>query len=174
MPYLRQRVQIWVLGLGMLLAFQAAGWYLSWGILMLDAKMAVSQKLSRPETVREQLTVSTADLSRLWVGKREIRRNGRLYDVCSQHPQGDSVRLEIFHDTREEAILATLFALFVAEENSGKVHYDWLCHLLEATYLLPVLPVLPQRQTRYLPADFSYWLLRAQHDPAQTAPPPKS
>ncbi|MEO6037460.1 MAG: hypothetical protein ABIQ93_03535, partial [Saprospiraceae bacterium] len=149
MLYLRQLSKTWVFGLGALLAFQVWGWYLSFGILMLDAKMAARQMLAQPSAPCQQVTIAAADLARMWVGDREIRLAGALCDVGRQLSQGDSVRLEIYHDIQEETLLVKLYALLSTEEDAAKSHHLWLCQLLVSAYLLPVLPMLPAWRLKY-------------------------
>ncbi len=174
MLHLRPFKNAWVFGLGLLLAFQAAGWYMSWSILMLDAKITATKTLAQPLEPVRQCTIAVQDLKHLWVGKREIRYGGRLYDVRRQVVQGDSVRLEIYHDAHEEALLRQLSQLLATGKDDVKFHFQWLSQLLVASYLLPVLPDLPVLPGEYVPCTgFSYQLICAQQEPAQQGPPPK-
>ncbi|MEO6759009.1 MAG: hypothetical protein ABIO24_06105 [Saprospiraceae bacterium] len=161
-------------GLGALLAFQAVGWYLSWGILMLEAKKTAWQEGSPGLEQQVEITLAATDLARLWVGEREIRLDGALCDVFQQVQCGDSVQLEIYHDRPEEALFDTLFALLNTQKDAGRTYYGWLCQLLDAAYLLPQIPILPQRADGYLSGKFFYHLRCAQSSPAHSGPPPKS
>lgn len=162
-----------VIFLGTLLAFQAAGWYFFWGTLTVEAKISAERTFSSPQSPLQHLTISAHDLARQWVGKREIRWEGRLYDVLRQRPQGDSVRLEVYHDQREEALFRTLHSLLAAKQPTTTPLRSWLLHWVGGVYLLPLLPVLPQPPKSYVAVHFRYQLLAAQYWPAQLHPPPK-
>ncbi|HRI59333.1 MAG TPA: hypothetical protein PK228_06410, partial [Saprospiraceae bacterium] len=99
------------IALATLLLFQSAGWFLTCGILQLEAKISAHIALNRRETPLQSVTLSRQELSKIRVGKKEIRYEGRLYDIKSRQAAGDSVALTLYHDTHEEAALDMLGSL---------------------------------------------------------------
>ncbi len=164
----------WVFILGLLLAFQAAGWYLFWSVLVMDAKTSARQTYVSPQTNLQHLTIAASDLSRRWVDKKEIRLDGRLYDVVGQRSQGDSVYLEVYHDRQEEALFHILHHLVSGQQATTTPLRSWLLHWLGGVYLLPRLLGLPRRPAMEpAAAHFSCRLLPDQYRPVQPGPPPK-
>lgn len=169
----RHRKFLWVVTLGILLAFQATGWYFFWGILVVDAKISVKQTMSSSNITLQRLTISATDLANLWVDEREIRFQGHLYDVRRQLVQGDSMCLEVYHDQREEALHRNLHTLLSGEHWPATPLRSWLPQWAGSVYLLPLLPVLPQWSAVCTAAAFPEQSWAAQHQPAQPSPPPE-
>ena len=160
--------------LAFLLAFQAAGWYSFWGVLVMDAKISARQAYVSPQATLQHLTFAAADLNRLWVDKKEIRLDGRLYDVVRQRAHGDSIYLEVYHDRQEEALFHILHNLVSGQQSAKTPLRSWLLHWAGGVYLLPRLPGLPQRPAMEpTAAHFSCRLLPDQYRPVQPGPPPK-
>lgn len=173
LPTPRHQRSRWVLALGTLLTFQAVGWYIVWCGLMVEAKILAEKTFSAARAPLQHLAIAQADLAQLWVGKREIRLAGQMYDVLGQVPQGDSVRLELYHDRPEEALFQTLTSLLSSEHSTATPLRTWLLQWMGGVYLLPLPPVLPQRMDTQGVVCFHYRLIDAQHRPSQLIPPPK-
>ncbi|MCY7330585.1 MAG: hypothetical protein LH618_18685 [Saprospiraceae bacterium] len=173
LPTPRHQRSRWVLALGTLQAFQAVGWYIVWGGLIVEAKMLAEKTFSAAQAPLQHLTISVADLAPLWVGKREIRLADHVYDVLAQIPQGDSVRLELYHDQPEEVLFQTLSSLLSIEHSTALPLRTWLLQWMGGVYVLPESPVLPQRLDTQAIVCFHYRLMNAQHQPSQLIPPPK-
>ncbi len=173
LPTPRHQRSCWVFALGTLLVFQAVGWYIVWCGAMVEAKSSAEKTFSAAQAPLQHLTISAADLAKLWVGKQEIRLAGQMYDVLGQVPQGDSVCLELYHDRPEEALLQTLSSLLSTERSTALPLRTWLLQWIGGVYLLPESPVLPQLFDIPTVVCFHYRLMDAQYQPSQLIPPPK-
>lgn len=167
-----------VAALAALLVFQAAAWSLALSILQYQAKTAAHAALHRRETPLQTVTLAAGFLSKIRVGKKEIRLDGKLYDIKNQIVAGDSVKLLLYHDRYEEALLDGLDNLFVSGgNNSGAAQIpnleNWLAKWFGATYLLPETPELIQRQDIFFRHFFISILPVAQAEPDCFSPPPE-
>lgn len=135
--------------------------------------MLAEKTFSVAQAPLQHLTISAADLAQRWIGKREIRLADHVYDVLDQIPQGDSVRLELYHDQKEEALFQTLSSLLSTDHSTALPLRTWLLQWMGGVYLLPESPVLPRRLDTQVISCFHYRLMNAQHQPSQLIPPPK-
>lgn len=154
-----------------LLVFQCAGWFVAWHVARHEARWAMREVLFEPETPVRCVTMAVADLSRLRVGRHEIRFQGGLYDIRDQIAQSDSVRLTLYHDVREERLYEALGSLLrpdaaAASAPSSSPLRAWWAKWFEASYLLPKAPPPPLLLIKKAAKRFFSFLLPA----AQTAP----
>lgn len=175
-------VRLWrtgvVAALAALLVFQAAAWSLAWSILQYQAKTAAHTALHREETSLRTATIAFDFLSQIRVGKKEIRLDGKLYDIKNQTITGDSVKLLLYHDRHEEALLDGLGSLFMSgDSNSGAAQMpnleNWLAKWFGTTFLLPEAPNLTARQGIFPRHFFISILPVAQAVPDCFSPPPE-
>jgi hypothetical protein len=74
------------------------------------AKITAQRQLAQP-TATSTLCLSTADIisgTATWADDHELRYQGKLYDIVSQHQVGDKIMVEVLRDENEENILAEL------------------------------------------------------------------
>jgi len=175
-------LQFWknsaISALATLLLFQAGGWFLASGILQMQAKMAAHATLHRRETPIETVTLAANFLSKIRVGKKEIRLEGRLYDIKSQAINGDSVTLQLYHDRHEEAVLDAVGKLLSPGAGSNAAHslplQNWLAKWLGSAFLLPTMTLeLPQNLCEIFSPPFHFLPLLAQNAPGCFSPPPE-
>ena len=178
LPFVRHWKIGAVLAFSALLTFQAAGWFLAWGILQFEAKTAAHIAMYRRETPIETATIPTALLSKIRVGKREIRLEGRLYDIVSQKVIGDSVALRLYHDRHEEAVHDTF--LHLLRPGGSAPHaaptqplQNWLAQWLGSVFLVPQTPEIATPQAVLFLHRFTCLLPVAQFAPGCFSPPPK-
>jgi hypothetical protein len=164
--------------LSALLAFQAVGWFLAWGIQQSGAWHDAQRALSSPETPFREITLHHADIQKIKVGRKEIRLEGRLFDIRCAEKIGDSLRLSLYHDAAEEALLDALGQLLQpgggSKAASAPPLARWLAQWLHAAYLLPRPPVLVHFEPPTARAHFGApapW--KAQAAPSIFAPPPE-
>lgn len=160
--------------LAILLLFQSVGWFLTWGILQLEAKTSAHIAINRRETPLQTLTLPNNVLSKIHVGKKEIRHEGRLYDIKSKKVLGDSVALILYHDRHEEAVLDALGSLIAPGDSHPSLPLqNWLAQWLGAAFLLPqmALPAIPSKC--FLRHCFTSCLPAAQSAPGCFSPPPE-
>jgi hypothetical protein len=135
--------------------------------------------MQRRETPLQTLTLSASLLSKIRVGKKEIRHEGRLYDIKNQVVRGDSVMLELYHDRHEEAILDAIGALLAPSgSNPGAAHalplQHWLAKCLGAAFLPPpAAPGIGACTAGFFSPFFHRLLPPAQNEPNGFYPPPE-
>lgn len=115
--YFRQAYYIWHVKITRVLALfisllvmlyisvgQMGGVYIGINEAQKEARNASKEYLST-------LTITAADLSSgraSFTGKNEILYNGNLYDIAKMNRQADKWILKVFHDEKEEGLLANL------------------------------------------------------------------
>lgn len=160
-----------------LLVFQCAGWLVAWHVARHEACWTMRREIFAPETALRHVTLLAAELPRLRVDRHEIRFEGGLYDIRAQVVQGDSVRLTLYHDIREERLYEVLGSLLQPEPSSSAPHSPlraWWAQWFGANYLLPESPAPPRllekpRATHFFP----FLLPVAQEAPECSSPPPE-
>jgi hypothetical protein len=166
------------LALAALLAFQAVGWFLAWGIQQSVAWHSAQRALSKPDTPFREITLHRTDFQKMKVGKKEIRLEGHLFDVRCAEKIGDSLRLSLYHDAAEEALFDTLGQLLSpgggSKAASALPLARWLAQWLLASYLLPRPPALVRTEPSVACAHFSAPAAKeAQAAPGIFSPPPE-
>lgn len=148
------------------------------GILQMQAKTVAHFTMHRRETPLETVTLAANFLSKIRVGKKEIRLEGRLYDIKSQAVKGDSVTLQLYHDRHEEAVLDAVGKLLSPSAGSNAAHslpiQNWLAQWLGSAFVLPtlILELLRNRCEIFSP-HFHVLPLLAQNTPGCFSPPPE-
>jgi hypothetical protein len=122
-----------------LFLFQAAGWQLAWVAAHTDARKQAFSQIERRKDKLLSLTVHSAELAAMRVGKREIRFQNHLYDIRAEFVCADSTRLEIYPDSLEEALIGTLGALLSPAKNdtNGAPIHTLLAQWIGLVYLMP-------------------------------------
>ena len=161
--------------LAALLLFQAGGWFLASGILQIQAKTVAHFTMQRRETPLETVTLANSFLSKIRVGKKEIRLEGRLYDIKNQTVKGDSVTLQLYHDKHEEAVLDAVGKL-LSPGGSKTAHslplQNWLAKWLSSAFLLTLTePEVWFFTDEFFSPDFHCLPLAAQNAPGCFLPP---
>ena len=131
------------------------------------ARVAMQRRHSPLQTVL--LHKSTLEACR--VGKHEILIEGRLYDICGSVSEGDSLRLRLYHDRHEEALLLTLGHI-LSPAGDGHV-LQWLAQWLGQPFLQPDLQCWPALHSHFTVCQFTKDRLSPQSAPGCAAPPPK-
>lgn len=167
-----------IAALAALLVFQAAGWFLALGVLQIQAKNTARFAMHQRETPLETVTLAASFLQKIRVGKKEIRLEGRLYDIKNQTFKGDSVALVLYHDKHEEALLDAAGKLLSPSGGSNAAHslplQNWLAKWLGSAFLIPSRPVLPIYSEQISAVSFHYLLLETQAATGRFSPPPES
>lgn len=161
--------------LALLLAFQAAGWFLVGGALQMQAKKAAHLAMDLPKTPLKIITIPVDVLQKIRVGKKEIRLNGNLYDIKKQTLSGDSATLTLYHDRHEQAVVDALSSVFSASPVTGPLPlHQWVAQWLGAAFLLPpAAPGIPAMPTEFFSPIFHCPLRSTQHAPGCFSPPPE-
>jgi hypothetical protein len=177
LPIIRHWKTVTVSVLAALLVFQAAGWFLACGILQFQAKKVAHIALDLPETPLQTVTIPADLLPKIRVGKKEIRLDGRLFDIKNQTVKGDSIRLTLYHDRREQAVLDALGSLLSLGDGSNTAHslplQSWLAKWLGSAFLLPVATALALPMDEFFAHFFACLLPVAQTAPSCFSPPPE-
>lgn len=177
-----QPLQFWKISgaaaLSALLLFQAGGWFLACGILQFQAKKVAHVALDLPETPLCTVTIPVDLLPEIRVGKKEIRLDGRLFDIKNQTVNGDSVTLRLYHDHHEEAVLNVIGQLLAPGSGPNTAHFllfqNWLAQWLCAAFLLPsAAPGVQFGPDEMVPASFDCFMRHAQNAPDCFSPPPE-
>ncbi len=173
----RHRITGIACSLAALFLFQAAGWFLAWGILQYQAKTAAFVALSRKETTFQIFTFSTQRLHAIRVGKKEIRHEGRLYDIKNQIARGDSVQLVVYHDECEEDLFKALGSLFLTDKDTTPAQssalFVWLAKCLGTVFLPPSVPGMAIPDYAFRRPCFDFLLYTGQCRPDCALPPPR-
>ncbi len=162
-----------------LITFQSMGWLLAWQGLRFGAKIEAQQALSQGGEAFQQRTFHKDFIEKIKVGRKEIVLNGQLFDYKILSDQGDSLRISLFHDHKEQALLSVLGQVFQSEQTSDSQHSLpltlWLAKWLGATFILPEVPVLKAEMAlRGEKQAFHIQFSKAQFAPGVFAPPPES
>ncbi len=116
-------------------------------------------------------------LTALQVGKKEIRYQGRLYDIRSSHLVGDSVRLVLYHDQREEALFNALGSLLSPSRDASSSLpsvLSWLAKWLSTTFVVPdALAFCLWVESAQSPLPVFAPTLATQQEPGIFGPPPE-
>ncbi len=174
----RHHATLFVAFLTTLLAFQAIGWLMAWDVARMEVHSSVQRVLAQNNPPVSSFTLALHDLPAFRVGKKEVRISGHLYDIRSMHPQGDSVRLELYHDRHEEQLFKMLGLMLLQEDNEYSPYHSiqiWLAKWLGSSFLMPQQPLLPQTTAAVLShrAIFNFLSPAAQAIPGTSYPPPE-
>lgn len=167
--------QPFVVALGLLVMLQAGGWFAASGILQWQAKSAAQQMMHRPASPLQTITLSLEHLARIRIDKKEIRLDGRLYDIKHQQITGDSATLQIYHDRKEEALLYVIGQLLGPGRGGSDTLplQGWLARWLGTVFLLPpALPEIISVAAAIFSPVFACAPLATQHVPHTSTPPP--
>lgn len=140
----------------------------------LEARRVMFSGHSMPEK-----TFSKAFFFQIKVDRKEIRLNGHLYDFRTVAESADSIRVALYHDQKEEALLSALGQLFQSGEDSGSAPAQhlakWLAQSLGTFFLTPSSPMLPTLLVFMLNKPmFTIERPDAQCTPGIFAPPPEA
>ena len=117
-------------------------------------------------------------IQKIKVGRKEIVLNGHLYDYRILSESSDSVRLALYHDKHEQALLSALGQVFKSGENS-KIPSStplalWLSKWLGSDFLLSEKSTVFFRlELRFQKQNFTTPSFSAQFAPSVFAPPPE-
>jgi len=144
-----------------LMLFQAMGWLLAWCLAQAQARKEATQNMLQVAAPMLHLACSEADFRQNKVGRKEIRWEGHLYDIKSITKQGDSLRLTLHHDEREERLFFMLGKLLHPQKalhpSAPMPLLQWLVNWLITVYLLPeALPFAQKMASSPLLATFFY------------------
>ncbi len=133
--------------------------------------------MQRPDTPLQTFTLSIRHFAGIRVEENEVRLDDRLYDIENQTFTGDSVRLHVYRDRKEEALFEVLDHLFapgrdLARSCPSPLQY-WLAQWLCSAFLAPELFVVKAPREIATRAGFTFLMSAAQHVPGLNGPPPK-
>jgi hypothetical protein len=165
------------LGLLLLVAFQSAGWLMAWQGMHWTARLEARRVMFSGNAMPEK-TFSKSFFAQIKVDRKEIRLDGHLYDFRTLAESADSIRVALYHDQKEEALLSALGQLFQSGEDSGNASAQhlakWLAQNLGASFLTPSSPMLPALLVFVFNKPmFSIEQVDAQCTPGIFAPPPE-
>lgn len=139
----RNKAKIWFFTLLFLLAFQAIGWILVFQTTHFDARQSAQHNLNEQNTAFETRSIDLKTYASSLVGKKEIRLAGRLFDIKSKAVIGDTVRLVLYHDKKEESLFYRFQELWNGSDAdavpSGPNHV--LAKWLSTFFLVPECPM---------------------------------
>jgi hypothetical protein len=142
LPDHKTRIARWSMLLLFLMLFQGVGWFLVRQALEWQAKAAASTAMQHVDTPLRKVTLDVRHFQKIRFDKHEICLDGNLYDVRSSTITGDSIALELYHDRREQALLALLGGSFTRFDAAGTPApvTRWVAQWVSAVYLLPAPP----------------------------------
>lgn len=161
-----------------LVAFQSVGWFLTWQGLRLGARFEAQRVLYQEEVLLQENTFHKDFFQKIKVDRREIRLNGHLFDFRVLAEFGDSIRVTLYHDQFEEALLSALGQVFQpgggSKADSAPPVAVWLAQWLGSTFLLPEKPMLSFGvEPHFQKHNFTKLVFAAQSAPSIFVPPPE-
>jgi hypothetical protein len=156
--------------------FQGAGWVLMWQWQQQKAVFLAQKAILKKEKPLESVTLTRDFFDKIRIKPHEIRLDGRMYDFEKIEYRGDSVRLELYHDTHEEALYHVLAGVFSNDDTSGTHRFPyWLTHWTLAPFLVPEA-LFWSIQVHLAPPDviFMIMALVQQAAPGCCSPPPEA
>ena len=126
-----------------LLLFQMAGWILLWQMAQSNARQQAAWQMAKDVNSLEHIQLSKDALAAARVGRKEIRIDGRMYDIHSQRFFADSVHLLVYRDHAEESILKRIGSYFSSKDSqSGALFQGLWSKWAGWAYLVPLVPML--------------------------------
>lgn len=180
---MRNRIQmapLWLVSmLATVLAFQSAGWLLAWKGMQTEAQTNAQQALYQSGSDLQERIFEKGFFRSIQVEKNEIRLEGQLFDCRILDETGDSLRVALYHDLQEEALLSLLGSVFqskdAAQGHTAPPMAIWLAQWLGSAFLLPENPALfvhPEPGLEKPGLEVSPFM--AQSSPGVFAPPPEA
>ncbi len=182
----KKRLRFTVLLLAGTLAFQSVGWLLAWKGLELGARFEAQRALFQGEKTSNiedanllQQTFHKDFIQKIKVvGKKEIVLDGKLFDYRILAETEDSIKLSLYHDHHEQALLSALGQAFKSSpDTNGSSSAPvalWLAKWLGSAFMLPEKPeILINPAARFEKQVFLSLLFAAQSAPSVFAPPPE-
>lgn len=109
---------------------------MQWAILpvvweyQITAVRYIGQQLRDEVVQTNTITLSITDWQSVRIDKKEIRLSGLMYDVRSSKIQGDSIKLVVVRDQKEESLLA-LGHRFFHQNNHPTTHHSTCVAILQ-------------------------------------------
>lgn len=132
-----------------LIAFQAMGWLLAWYLAQGYARYEAGRCIEQPAPPVLHLVCTAEQFQQSKVGRREVRFNGHLYDIKKVEQAGDSIRLVLYHDAREEQLFLVLGQLLHAKNalnaETPAPLIQWLLQWLTMVFVVPVAAYFRQK-----------------------------
>ncbi len=152
-----------------------AGWILLWQMAQSNARQQAAWQMAKDVKSLEHIQLSMDALAAARVGRKEIRIDGRLYDIHSQRFFADSVHLVVYRDQAEESILNKIGSYFNSKDpQSGALFQGLWSKWAGWTYLLPLVPRLEMPKVAEIcPLPTTHCNRLAMPYPDYPAPPPK-
>ncbi|MFN0213338.1 MAG: hypothetical protein ACKVT2_03715 [Saprospiraceae bacterium] len=174
----QQRPIIPTVLLTVLIAFQSVGWLLAWQGMLLITKIEAHQTLAQGGSTVREMIFHKNFIEKSKVGKKEILVNGQLFDFRILSETDDSLRVVLYHDQHEEALLTALGQVFKSEDSSNfcqKPVALWLAQWLGSAFLMPENPLdLSSLAPNFQAQIFSSLFFVAQSAPGVFVPPPEA
>ncbi len=145
MPFhpVSQRSNLAVWSLLALLLFQCAGWFAVWQVAYRGVRWQMQHTLHADHRPTVGLVLSKPEFERVRIDHKEILYDGLMFDIRGQQWSGDSVRLVLIHDFKEQRLLESLGALLYSghsPEGPASPLGNWWAKWMGAVFLPP--PVL--------------------------------
>ena len=174
----QQRLPFAAVCLTAIIAFQSVGWLLAWQGLQFGARIEAQRVLFQGKNSIPERSFQQAFFQKIKIGRKEIRLDGQLFDFRILSETSDSVRVALFHDRHEQALLSTLGLVFQTEDNPNNPAIPpmvlWLAKWLGSAFLLPEKPSFsPGFEPRFQQQSFTALFFMAQFAPGVFAPPPE-
>ncbi|GEM_PF-1014448 len=172
-----------------MLAFQSVGWLLAWKGLQLGAQFEAQRVLFQGENTlnigaggdsnRFQQSFHKDFIEKIKVvGKKEFVLDGKLFDYRILAETEDSIKLSLYHDHHEQALLSALGQAFKSSQQTNGPSSApvalWLAKWLGSAFMLPEkLEISINATSGFQKQTFISLLFAAQSAPSIFAPPPE-
>ncbi len=125
----------------LIILLQSGGISLYYKIQQSLAHNQAHHKLHKKNTRFHKLTLTLSEYHHSKVEHDEIRLNGKMYDVKSAKIVGNTVELQVIHDTEEETMFKEIRKFFDRTNQPNSQFNHHLQLLLTLSYLPPSYPI---------------------------------
>ncbi len=160
-----------------LLLFQSIGWQAGWHVAQMEVRREMQIALHSKAPRLTRFTLSQADFERFLIEEEEIVYEGKLYDIHSATPEGDSINIIALHDSREQDLLETLHCLLIHDASPARQPLPaqaWWARWTDTVFLAPPgMPLLAEAPVETRVEVFDYQAPVASAVPRHFSPPPE-
>ncbi len=158
-----------------LLVFHLAGSYVYFVVRLGEVRMTMREKLAaRPDHQLEIVDIPHSAFRPEWLEEREMKWNGKMYDIARAEALGEIVRVFCLHDEDEDGLLNFLSAVVETSQQDTRQAPGSVIQFFSLKYL-GAGTALPLRTFCYLIVNHTAYQERStSFQPDPQSPPPRA
>jgi hypothetical protein len=160
--------------LAFVLVVQFAGLYCYYAFRLIEIRYEMEEDLARmPLHQLEKFTFTLTDYEKAKVEDKELKVNGKMYDVAKIERQNDLIVAYVLHDESEDDLISFVEMIMKKSHNDGKSKPEQLLKLISLQYL----PTMFNLTDLPLQSHIAVTLINSTYDPFEPGlhtPPPRS